>query len=228
MQTPKKVLICPLDWGLGHAARMVEVAWLFHDMGWDVILAGSKAVCTFMLRELPFVQVVSFEGKKISYPSKRYFIFISLFWQIPAFLLSSLHDRKRLKEIEETQKPDLIISDNRPGVFSKKTYSVYVTHQLNFSFPFFFQWAAVLAAHVHSRLIHNFQECWIPDNQNQAWLAGTLSHPAKMPKNARYIGFLSRFHLPQKGISTMKFPDFQVLLIASGPQIGRASCRERV
>lgn len=218
MKAAKKVLICPLDWGLGHAARMVEIASLFHAMGWDVSIAGSKTVGLFMQKELPFVQLIRFDGKKISYPSNRIFIFISLIWQIHAFLFSAIRDKKRLKEIEDTLKPDLVISDNRPGAYSKKTYSIYVTHQLNFSFPFFFQWAAVLTKHVHLRLIRNFQECWVPDNQGHPALAGNLSHPAKLPKNIKYIGLLSRFHLPQNKVSEMEFPEYQVLLIASGPQ----------
>jgi predicted glycosyltransferase len=49
-----------------------------------------------------------------------------------------------------------------------------------------------LAKCIHNQFIIIYVQCWIPDFKGTG-LAGKLSHPKKIPRNAVYIGALSRF-----------------------------------
>jgi UDP:flavonoid glycosyltransferase YjiC (YdhE family) len=54
----QKILVCPLNWGLGHASRCVPVIRMFLDRGHEVHI-GSDGIALDLLRvefpNLPFV-----------------------------------------------------------------------------------------------------------------------------------------------------------------------------
>ena len=53
MHDPKRILICPLNWGLGHASRDVLVIQKLIGAGHDVILAGDGMPLKFLETEFP-------------------------------------------------------------------------------------------------------------------------------------------------------------------------------
>jgi predicted glycosyltransferase len=72
-------------------------------------------------------------------------------------------------------------------------------------------------------LIHQFDECWIPDYPDPVRnLSGKLSHRYKLPRNARYVGILSRFKSPQgfQGLAISDYYDVVFVLSGPEPQLG--------
>jgi hypothetical protein len=52
-----------------------------------------------------------------------------------------------------------------------------------------------LGSLIHRWFINQYDESWIPDTEGAENLSGDLSHKYSLPKNARFIGVLSRFDL---------------------------------
>ena len=107
---------------------------------------------------------------------------------------------------------DEVISDNRFGLWSRKTRCIYMTHQLTIALPRPWQWLEPLVARWHRHIINRYDTCWIPDEQADTGLAGRLSHPKMLPANAEYIGILSRF----AGKTFVPDSTYQVVAVLSG------------
>jgi len=66
---------------------------------------------------------------------------------------------------------------------------------------------------IHKGFITRYNECWIPDTLVNGGLSGDLSHEYPLPKNAKFIGTLSRF----QGIDQIKInTDYGVVAVISG------------
>jgi UDP:flavonoid glycosyltransferase YjiC (YdhE family) len=75
--------------------------------------------------------------------------------------------------------------------------------------------------HVSRLLISRFDECWIPDYIESPGLSGDLSHKYPLPKNAKFIGPLSRFK-KQENISESISGEGNITAIISGPEPQRS------
>jgi UDP-N-acetylglucosamine:LPS N-acetylglucosamine transferase len=116
-----------------------------------------------------------------------------------------------------SQTVNLIISDNRFGLYASGIPSVFITHQLYIKTGLgslanrFIQW-------LNYRRIKKFSTCWVPDQQGARSLAGILSNPVKCPAiPVHYIGSISRF-IPCEE----KTNDIDVLVILTGPEPQRS------
>ena len=111
-------------------------------------------------------------------------------------------------------KIDVVISDNRFGLWNKSVKTIFVTHQLMIKMP---TWAKFLEKVVHRFnifFVKKFDHCWIPDFEGQFNISGNLSHRFALPPSAKFIGALSRFSLDGKQVKIENPPN--VLLILSG------------
>ena len=121
---------------------------------------------------------------------------------------------KKLKTIIKRGKIDVIISDNRFGLWNSSVESIYITHQIMIKMPLQLKFFEPLLYSLHKRIIEKYDHCWIPDLEGENNLSGDLSHKYPLPKNSVFIGFLSRF---EKKEFTQKSP-FQNLILISGPE----------
>ncbi len=193
MKTPRRILISPLDWGLGHASRIIPLIDKHLELGDNVIIAGSGMSLNLLKKQYPHLQSIEIPSFKMKYSASK-----SQVWAVakafPSLIYYSLKEHKALKRIVNEENIDFIISDNRFGLFHKTVPSAYITHQLLIKLPKGWTWLEPFVAFVHRCIINRFTECWVPDYENVSEsLAGELSHPNKMPKNVKYIGILSRF-----------------------------------
>ena len=58
-------------------------------------------------------------------------------------------------------------------------------------------WLEPLMASVHRSIILKYTHCWIPDYAGTENLSGELSHKYPLPRNAKFIGPLTRFPVKQ-------------------------------
>ena len=118
---------------------------------------------------------------------------------LPDFIRFIREDHRRLQALQARYHFDLIVSDNRFGLYLPKTENpeprtVYLTHQLRIRLPHGWRWAEPLAERMHAYFYRQYDEVWVPDYEDYAGsLAGWLSHPKQLPENVKYIGPLSRF-----------------------------------
>ncbi len=212
------ILIASLNWGLGHASRMIPVIRKAIHEGKDVILASDGAAATLWKIEFPDLVHVTLPEYNIKYSKTNHPIFISVqFWKI---LRGIFREKYATKQLVETYNPDLIISDHRFGVRHKKVKSLIVIHQLQMITPL--RIFNGFANRINHWLINKFDACLIPDNESQG-LGGYLTNTDGI-KRSYYIGPLSRL----KSSKSVKKVD--VLLLFSGlePQrsIFEALCLE--
>ncbi len=212
---PIKVLISPLDWGLGHAARCAPLIRELELHGCKVFIATGKGPATLLRGEFPELQFLEIPGYNIRYSRNKWILPFKLLAQLPGIFWSIRKEHVWLDSIITHNQIDIVISDNRPGLSTNKIPCVYITHQLNIKAGFgIFE---KILQRIHYHFIKKFSFCWVPDFAGNENMAGELSHPPKLPGNEKYIGCLSRLEnqFPQE-----KKYDF--LAIISGPEPQRS------
>ena len=217
----KKLLVVPLDWGLGHATRCVPVIRDLISNDCKVWLAGEGAQEKLLREEFPFLPFLPLRGYRIAYSKNS--LQGKLLLQIPSILRSIREENNWLKEQVIRHGFDAVISDNRYGLHHEKIYSVLITHQLRIKSSFG-NWSENVLQKWNYKLIAKFNETWVPDEEGENNWAGQLSHPGKLPAiPVKYIGPLSRFE-------KMDFPEIKghLLIIISGPEPQRTIFENKV
>lgn len=216
MKKKKRVLVSPLNWGLGHASRCVPIIRELVKRDTDVIIAGEGAALQLLQTEFPNLRSTHLKGLKIRYPRRGSFT-LHFALKLPMLFKLIRTENEQLKKIIEEHKIDGIISDNRYGLYSKKVPSVLITHQLFIQSPFL----TTRLNRIVRKLTSRFQECWIPDLEGNNNLSGKLAHGHRMTKNTQYIGSLSRF----SNASPTSVND-HILIVLSGPEPKRTQLEE--
>lgn len=187
-----KVLVCPLNWGLGHATRCVPIIQELLDDGHEPVVVSDGFPLEFLRKQFPDVRYIEYPSYAIRYSSGKTQIFVML-WNLPSILSGIYNEHRWLKKLLKKEFFDQVISDNRFGLCNRKTHTIYITHQLMIKMPLALKFLEPFAWFVHRQIIHRFNECWIPDVEGNNNFSGDLSHKYPLPRNARFIGTLSRF-----------------------------------
>ncbi len=223
----KKVLLCPLDWGIGHATRCVPVIRKLHEAGLEVIVAADRRPYDFLRKEFPGIKMVRFPGKKVRYP-RRSGMVLKMILNGPGFFLNFWKEHRLLKKIVKETGADMVISDNRYGCWHPGKPSIFITHQLNIQAPSSLGFLQSLLRCITYHYIRHYRECWIPDFELHRGIAGNLSHPRKAPSNIRYIGTLSRFSTNIGNAEALETPSFGIMVMLSGPEPQRTILEEQI
>ncbi len=187
----QKVLLSPLNWGMGHVARSIALIQQLLDQENQVFVAcdaDQQAVYEVYFTNLHFIAhrpypfQFSGKGKWAS----------DLFQQRKKLLERFAEENKEVSKYIAEFQIDVVLSDHRYGFFSKTIPSVFITHQLHLPL----KWFQKPMQYIHRKLIQNFSTVWVLDDENQT-LAGKLSRAIKH-KDLHYIGWKSRFQLPEK------------------------------
>lgn len=210
-----RVLIAPLDWGLGHATRCIPIINYLSGMGIRVIMAGEGETTEILRKTQPESVILPLKGYRVRYSRKKNLFFLHMLVQFPKIIAAVYYERKWLKKVVAEYNIDAVISDNRFGLSIPGIPTVFITHQLAIKTGF--RWADALAAKINYRFIEKFNECWVPDMEGQPNFAGALSHPVQRPRiPVKYIGVLSRF----KTMPAQKI--YELLILISGPEPQRS------
>jgi len=209
----KNIFISPLDWGLGHTTRCIPIAKELYKQGHSITFGVNETQKSLLKQELEFGKYLHFEGYNVHYPKGNNMAFKMLL-ESPKILKRIKSEQQELATLIDKYNFDLIISDNRFGLYSEKTPCIYITHQINIQGP------SILKKQlhkIHGKYINKFSRCWIPDSENDINLGGELSH-GNLHKNCLYINPLSRFD--QKALHEDE--DIEFLAIISGPEPQRS------
>jgi len=208
-----RILVAPLDWGLGHATRCVPVVYELLSQNAEVWLAGEGAHEILLKREFPGLSFLYLRGYRVKYGYSRWGLFRTIFMQTPQILQAIKNENAWLKKVVEEHHFDAIIADNRFGLYHPSVPCIFITHQLTIKTPFG-KWSEKILQNKNYRLINRFSECWVPDEVGENNLAGELSHPSMPPGlPVHYIGFLSR--LKKNDIGEQKG---RLFISLSGPE----------
>lgn len=185
-----KILVAPLNWGLGHASRCVPLVQRMLDEGNEVILGGDGESLTLLRKHFPKLRYTYLAPLNLRYSAGSSQVW-AMFKALPKIVLWSIKDHLMLKALLREEPIDRVISDNRFGLYNRQTECVYMTHQLHIMLPKGWLWAEKIASRMHARVYARFNKVWVPDyEEKEKSLAGELSHTGAP---VEYIGPLSRF-----------------------------------
>ena len=187
-----RILIAPLNWGLGHATRCIPLVRQSLKKGAEVVLGGTGESLQLLHTYFPELPTVELAPLHLRY-SKGKSQIGAMICAMPKILRFARQNHKRVESLSREMDIDLIFSDNCFGVYSSFCENVYITHQLHICLPKGWKWLEPLASWVHSRLYKNYEQVWVPDKEKGDILSGVLGHPAKRDERVIYIGPLSRF-----------------------------------
>ena len=195
-----KILIAPLNWGLGHATRCIPLIRQYMAQGHEVVLGGDGESMMLLRKTFPELRAIDLPSLELRYAenAKQRGFYLRA---IPALIRFTIADHYYLRQQLAIEHFDRVISDNRFGLFSRQTYSIYMTHQLYVQLPKRLKMFEPLARAVHACIYKRYKEVWVPDYADtQHNLAGDLAHGGRFDRRATYIGPLSRFGSSEAGI----------------------------
>ena len=224
-----KILIAPLNWGLGHATRCIPLIRQYMANGDEVVLGGDGDSLLLLHRTFPELRIINLPSLKLCYDKD--FKQRKFYWRsIPILLRSAIADHYYLRQFLAIERFDLVISDNRFGFFSRDVRCVYITHQLYPILPkrlFLFQ---PLVRWLHARVYNRYDEVWVPDYEDTKYnLSGALSHGGHFDERAKYIGPLSRFSLCTAEEGQTRFNHtYSIVAILSGLEPQRTIFEQQI
>ncbi|MEQ3690263.1 MAG: glycosyltransferase [Flavobacterium sp.] len=214
----KKILVAPLNWGLGHATRCIPIINGLIDNGFEPVIASDGVALELLKKEFPNLVSIELPSYNIQYAEKGKNFKWKMIAQVPKIISVVQKEQKAIAEILDTNQFDGIISDNRLGVYSKKVPSVFITHQLNVLTGS----TSWLTTKLHTKYIQKFNQCWVPDVEGSPNLSGKLGHPTELIKNIKYIGPLSRLCKKPMPIA------YDLMVLLSGPEPQRTILEEKI
>ena len=224
-----RVLVAPLNWGLGHAARCVPLVNRFLAQGDEVVLGGDGESLVLLRKHFPTLQTIRFADLSLSYSAGKSQVGAML-RALPKIVCAAWKDHCLLGELLDRELFDLVVSDNRFGLVSRKTRCVYVTHQLHIRLPRRYRRLEPLAARLHGWIGRHYTEVWVPDyDEAERSLSGALGHTEKQRyATVRYIGPLSRFDGRENPMRPSRIDRFEVVAVLSGLEPQRSMLEEEI
>lgn len=216
----KKVLICPLNWGLGHATRCTPIIRSLLKLNVEVALASDGRSLELLKKNFPDLPAFELPGYGISYPTAN--MAFNIFFKSPRILAAILKEKRRIAQIRMQFPFTHLLSDNRFGCYHLEARNVFMTHQ--------FYLPLQAATTINLFLMKKFHQCWVPDYyENHHSLSGKLSHPAPQGFRVNYIGPLSQFDLPQAHRTHTPQTDPKLYLaLLSGPEPQRSKLENQL
>lgn len=211
----RRVLIAPLDWGLGHATRCIPIINEFLLQGCEVLVASSGGARSLLRNEFPTLRHFELPAYSPIYSASS-----SLVWKLAEqffkFIKTINLEHKQIEQLVAGENIDLVISDNRYGCWSHNAKSIFITHQINILLPPEVGWMESIVNYLNRYQIKNFNTCWIPDRESENNFTGRLSKTDKLP--VKYIGTLTRFVKERN----YREKTIDILVILSGPEPQRS------
>ena len=212
---PQRILVAPLNWGLGHAARCIPIIRALLKKKHFVYLGSDGYALELLKKEFPTCPTINLPSYQIKYPTANY----SWYWikKLPVLLKTIKSEHARTKEIAKEYNIDTIISDNRYGVHHPDLRSIFITHQLNL--PVSQPQKQLINPLIRKQIERHFNECWIPDTKGPDNLSGSLSEPQlSIPKH--FIGPVSRFSKKEAPLI------YDMAIVLSGPEPHRTALQD--
>lgn len=210
-----RVLVAALDWGLGHATRMVPVIQALVARGIHPVLASSGPALEFLRAEFPGLELRELPSYGVRYPVHGNLL-MQVFAQSWKVLSAIRREHDQLEDWCKQEIFHLIISDHRYGCHNRFVRSVFIGHQLSIPVTGFWRLFRGAINLIHWRMIRRFDAVWVPDLPDRR-LSGELSY-AEI-NDLRFIGPLSRFTTSPAGHPQK----YAIMAIVSGPDPQRSA-----
>ena len=220
-----RVLIAPLNWGLGHATRCLAVSRSFRERGVDVAWASDGRALALLRRERPTDRHYPLPGYRIRH---RHGSVIANGLQLaPGMVRGIRAERAALDALRRREDFDFILSDNRYGCRIPGVPGAMLCHQVEL--PLQPRLVRLFPNAIHQFLLRRFDEVVVPDYPPPHGLAGSMSRPLGGSRTT-YVGPLSRLRPGHGDAGSLGHPErpSRLAVILSGPEPARTRFEARV
>jgi len=206
---------------------MIPLAEKLQGMNCNVFIGSGEMHLSLFRKELPGVTYILFPGFKPGY-SRWLPQYLFMLMKVPLLIFHIIREHFRLKKIIHENDIDIVISDNRFGLWNRKVKTVYITHMPLIPLPKGLRFFEFIGVYLHRAIIKRYSLCFIPDLPGDLNVSGRLSHGLSLPGNVRFIGILSRFSKDTKHLlpDALKFSHNTVIL--SGPEPQRGMLKQKL
>jgi len=212
------------SWGLGHATRSLPVVRKLLEEGNNLTIISHGDPLDLLKKEIGD-NAKYFDVKDYPIPiseKKGEFVAKSiLYW--PLFMRRMRKGLVFLNKILMNGRYDLIISDGRYDIYSKKIPSFFISHQIRIMNPFRIKLLEYGSEVFNLFFFKRFCGVIVPDYKDDD-LSGDLSHNLKLidEDKLHYVGALSDFR--KKNLKK----DIDFLVSLSGPEPQRSILEEKL
>ena len=213
-------LVCPLNWGLGHATRCIPIIEKLLSENKRVVIASDGAALDLLKHEFPQLAAYELPSYDVKYTTDKN-LMSSLLMQIPKFAIARYKEKNVVEDIFLKERIGFIISDNRYGCWHLDCQNYILAHHLKPIMTGGFKYFGWVVEILMLSLLSDFHEIWIPDDE-QINLSGELSKLKIEDK--KYIGILSR--MKKKDVNTSYA--FDIIFILSGPEPQRSLFEDKI
>ncbi|WNJ21405.1 glycosyltransferase [Pontibacter sp. G13] len=226
----QRILVAPLDWGLGHATRCIPIIEALQENGAEPLIAGAGNGLKILQGQFPDIPTLELPSYQIRYAKGRHLV-PALMKQVPSILRTIKEEKALVDEWITKYNITGIISDNRYGVRSTRVPSVVICHQLAAKAPKRLAWGDPIVRRAHMYTLRHFDEVWVPDSQKVA-LSESMAHGNWVPSKVSYLGLLSRF-FGKEMPADFETPELKgktpnIVAVISGPEPQRSQLVEKI
>lgn len=205
----RRILVAALDWGLGHATRMIPVIRALDAAGFEAVPASAGNAAMLLRSEFPDREVLELPRVGLEYGSGS--VATSIVRQSPHLISVMRAERSLLADWIREGRFQGVISDNRYGLYNPDVPCAIVTHKIRILASV----GSVMVSGLVRKLISRFDQCWVPDAEGRP-LSGRLSEAEGITVPVILMGPLTRFR-------PMEVPlEYAVTASISGPEPHRS------
>ncbi|MCR9172167.1 MAG: hypothetical protein NXI10_06730 [bacterium] len=204
----KKVLLSPLNWGMGHVSRCIGLVDQLLKQGNEVVILCNDEQKHIFISYFPELHYVDLEGYPFDFRGKGKFAtdLLRNWFKLKGHIYK---ERALIAALVERDNFDVVISDHRYGCYAENIPSVFLTHQYHLPLT----GIQSIADRWHKKRMRPFDHIWILDYENSQ-LSGRLTEGIEDDR-VEFIGPLSRFSV----YSMPKTKSGGDVVVVSGPHI---------
>lgn len=211
-----KVIYAVCSWGLGHATRSLPVIRKLIDENNEITIISNGRSLDLLKKELgkniEYVDIPDYP-MLLSENSRQFMAKSVIYW--PVFIRKMQKGLSKLTKMLKNKKCDVIISDARYDIYSKKIPSFFITHQIRIMNPLRIRMFETGSEIYNMFFFKRFVGVIVPDYEEDN-LSGDLSHNLRKidEHKIHYVGVLSDF----KKKKTKKDIDYLISITGPEPQ----------
>jgi uncharacterized protein (TIGR00661 family) len=211
-----KIVYGVCSWGLGHATRSLPVIRALINEGHVLTIVSHDRALTLLQQEIgdyaTYADIQDYP-MLISENGRQFLAKSAVYW--PLFIHRIEQGLGHLKTILNKEHYHLIISDSRYDMYSRKTPSMFISHQMRIMNPMRIRMLERGSERFNQFFFNRFTDVIVPDTKTNS-LSGDLSHNLKLLNEdaIHYVGPLSDFHKKR----LVKNIDYLVSLSGPEPQ----------
>ena len=190
-----RIIYSICSWGIGHATRSLPVIRRLLEEDNDITIISHDRSLFLLQRELgndiKYIDIPDYPIL-ISEDAQQFIAKTFIYW--PLFIRNMWNGFQRLDEILSKQSYDLIISDGRYDMYSRRIPSIFISHQMRIMNPFRIHMLEKGSELFNLFFFKRFKEVIVPDYRDDNF-SGALSHNLDKIDEDRihYVGILSDF-----------------------------------